>query len=51
MYDYATVRMQQEILTSITSISSKLDTLYVLLGVVACLVALKMIISIVRSCL
>lgn len=51
MYDYATVRMQQSILDEITSISTQLNTLYTLLGVIACLIVIRMIISIVRSCL
>lgn len=51
MYDYATVRMQQDILTEISSVVSQLDTIYVLLGCIACLIVIKMIISIVRSCL
>lgn len=51
MYDYSTVRMQQEILTEISSVSSQLDTIYLLLGVIACLIVIRMIISIVRSCL
>lgn len=51
MYDYATVRMQQEILTEISSVVSELDTIYVLLGVIACLFVIRMIISIVRACL
>lgn len=51
MYDYATVRMQQDILSEISFVHSQLDTIYGLLGVIACLIAIKMIISIVRSCL
>lgn len=51
MYDYATVRMQQSILAEITSINLQLGTLYTLLGVIACLIVIRMIISIVRSCL
>lgn len=51
MYDYATVRMQQDILTEITSFSTQLDTIYTLLGVICCFLAIKLIYSIVRSCL
>lgn len=51
MFDYATARMQQEILSQINLISSQLDKIYLLLGVISCFLAIKLIFSIVRSCL
>lgn len=51
MYDYATVSMQQDILAEISSVSSQLGAIYILLGVVCCFQAIKLIYSIVRSCL